>query len=246
MRKPTQVNPRTLLLFSTHKCGKTHLVSKLEDHLIVNFDDGADFYECNATDPLKNLNDLKKFYSELKELYTSNGKKPVFKYIVIDTITAFLDGPGKALAIKYYNLEQNKNYSSSFNIEGLPFGAGYQYIRLAVLNTIQELQKYCETLIVLAHSKTNVITTNGEELMIKDVDLPGRLKNQVGYTVDAIGLLYRKEDDENWVKFTHSDDLPAGNRAKHLRNRDILISKLENFGTKDEKLVTYWDEIFLP
>jgi hypothetical protein len=62
--------------------------------------------------------------------------------------------------------------------------------------------------------------------------------------MDAIGILYRnkKNNNELIVSFkTVYDDLITGARPKHLRNKEFVISKLNENG----KFEFYWDKIYL-
>ena len=57
IKKAKAINPRTMVIFSYPKVGKTELLSKLDDGLIVDFDDGTAFYDCNSV-TIKTLSDL--------------------------------------------------------------------------------------------------------------------------------------------------------------------------------------------
>lgn len=66
------------------------------------------------------------------------------------------------------------------------------------------------------------------------------------FRADAIGYIYRKNNSQNWINFTATDDVLAGNRFRYLEKKHILISEYIDQEDGSEKLVTYWEKIFAP
>jgi hypothetical protein len=79
----------------------------------------------------------------------------------------------------------------------------------------------------------------GVEVSSLDLDLTGKLKRISTSQSDAIGYLYRK-NGVNKITFKTTDEISCGARPPHLRNEEFVISEL-----KDDKLVTYWDKIYI-
>jgi len=233
--KATLVNPRTMIVFSFPKCGKTELVSQLDNHLIVDYDDAADWYENNAVQ----ISSLKQHSALLKELREDSCH---FKYIILDTITSMAITVANQLAVYAYNKDNNTSKSLSWDINLLEYGKGVHYVRNAMQRIIKSFQPYCDTLVLCGHVLDKAANSGGNQLSIKEIDLPGKLKNIIGLKVDAIGLLYRRETNKNYLSFLHSEEVTGGNRAKHLRNKEFLISELDS---KTDALTTHWDKIFI-
>lgn len=109
------------------------------------------------------------------------------------------------------------------------------------MRVIDDFSEFCETLILTAHLKDKYIDKNGEVVSSKDIDLQGKLKSIVCANMDAIGYLYRKEENENWLSFKTSEDIISGARPPHLSNKEFKIS------VKNDKnqLEVFWDKIFV-
>lgn len=75
-------NPRFLILFGKPKAGKTTLVSKLENNLIVDLEGGSEFLDALAVQA-RSVKDLGDIANAIKEEINTSGNKP-YKYITID------------------------------------------------------------------------------------------------------------------------------------------------------------------
>lgn len=241
VQAPTRINPKTLIVFSLPKAGKTHAFSKLKDHLIIDCDPDkpTDYYSTNAV-AVNNINDFTDLLRELKE------ENAHFTYIVVDTITSMMDSVIRALAVRKYNKEEEETQPLTWDISGLQYGKGWGYIREAAKTVVTVLKPYCDYLILSGHVADKYITKNGNELTIKTVDLPGKLKNIMAVSVDAIGLFYRADKNKNVLSFKHDEtDAEAGTRSPHLRNKDIVITELITKDDGTEELIDSWDKVYL-
>ncbi len=129
------------------------------------------------------------------------------------------------------------------NILSLPNGAGYGYLREAFETVYNSFHGLSKCLILSGHIKKSSITKEGKELGAKDLDLTGKLKQITCSDADAIGYLYRKENNVNILSFKTSEvDLATGARPKHLRQQEIQISE---FDPKTEVITAHWDRIFI-
>lgn len=159
-QSPVQINPKKLILFSQPKTGKTEALSRLENNLILDLEDGAGFVSglvvnvvnVARANKIKPIAALKSVIEEIaKENAKINGY--AYKYITIDTISALEDHYAPDLALGMYKATPiGRNYQGE-NILDLPQGAGWAYLRNAILLIIAELENLCETLIISGHTK---------------------------------------------------------------------------------------------
>jgi len=110
---------------------------------------------------------------------------------------------------------------------------------LGYINTL------AENIILVGHVKDKLIDKAGAEVTSMDLDLTGKISRITAANSDAIGYLHRTKGTQNYISFITSDEVSCGSRSAHLRNKDILISELLDVGTENEKLVTYWDKVFI-
>lgn len=80
----------------------------------------------------------------------------------------------------------------------------------------------------------------GKEVSAMDLDLTGKIKSMMSADSDAIGMLYR-DGNKNILSFKTTDDIICGARPKHLKNKEVILSEVNEKGD----LVTYWDKIFI-
>ena len=130
-----------------------------------------------------------------------------------------------------------KNWQGT-DVRQLPQGSGYLYLRSAFFDVINKFKKHTENLILIGHVKDITVEKDGEEVSAYEVDLTGKIKTILSSRVDALGYIYRK-NNENIISFKPSQEVICGNRSKHLADRDIVISKKEG-----DAITTFWKEIY--
>jgi hypothetical protein len=208
----TNKNPRTLIIFSQPKIGKTTALSQLEDNLIIDLEDGTNFVEALKIQ-ISSIAELK----ELGEKIKASGKP--YKYISIDTITE-LESWAEELATAMYKKDPKGKSFTGKSVLELPMGAGYLWLRIAFKSLIDYIETLAEHVILVGHIKDRTIDNDGKELTVKDLDLTGKIKNITSANADAIGYMYRK-DGKLMINFQASDDLVAGARCEHLRGQNF-------------------------
>lgn len=238
-------NPRKLIIFSNPKVGKTSTLSKLENNLIIDLEDGSEFVDAKKINVKayarktgkSEMQILAEIAKGIKDKNTELGTY-AYNYITLDTITA-LEDVVKPYALKLYQgTSMGKTYTG--NILALPNGAGYGYLREAFETVYNSFFGLSNCLILLGHIKKASITKDGKELGAKDLDLTGKLKQITCADADAIGYLYRK-DNNNYLSFKTSEvDLATGARPAHLRQQEFIISTLDK-----DKLTCNWDKVFI-
>lgn len=235
---PTEPNqavtksPKSLILFSAPKVGKTTLAAALASNLIVDLENGSD-HVGGLIVKINTFTELHELCEEIKK----QGKP--YRYITLDTATA-LEDMCLPLALKLYQkTPMGKTYVG--DILSLPNGAGYKYLRDAYDLMINKVRECAERTILLGHVKDKVIEKAGKEVNAKELALTGKLSGITCAKADAIGYLYR-DGNKCIVTFETMSELVCGARPLHLRNKSMVLSE-QDPNTGETK--TYWDRIFI-
>ena len=229
--KAERVNPKRIVIYSKPKTGKTTAYAGLEDNLIIDLENGADYVEA-----------LKVKVSSLQELLDT-GKAiraagNPYKFITIDTVTA-LEDMIMPLAIKLYKATpMGKNFDGD-TVVTLPNGAGYLYIRQAFFQVLDFIDTLAPTIILSGHIKDKVVDDKGEMVMSANIDLTGKIKSLICANADAIGYMYRK-GNQTILSFKTNEEVTCGARPEHLRNEEIVITEMI-----DGVLKTSWEKVFV-
>lgn len=244
--KASRVNPKSIILFSNPKSGKTTAVSALDNNLILDLENGAEFLDSMKINVLQlskehnksPLTVLKEVIGKIAESNKAKGNY-TYKYITIDTVTA-LEDISLELANKLYrNTPMGRNWIGD-DVTKLPNGAGYQYLREAMDIILNEIQQLCDTLIILGHLKGKFIEKEGKEMEARGLALTGKIASILCSQVDAIGYVYRDEN-KTLVNFAPSESLVVGSRPEHLKNKTITLIESDDNG----KLKIDWSKIFI-
>tara|TARA_R100001594_G_scaffold144630_1_gene193902 strand:+ start:145 stop:816 length:672 start_codon:yes stop_codon:yes gene_type:complete len=207
-RKAVSNNPKTMLLYGAPKVGKTTALSKLDDCLIIDTEGGANMIE-GYVESVKNRAELIALLKEAQEGHE-------YKYVAIDTVDRIATWADKAVC-------EEEGVSA---VQDLPFGKGFGLVREKVLNTIHFLKEIFPHVIIIGHRKWARAIVDGKAMVEPEsLDLTGKLKNMLMADCDAIGYVYR--DDENkklMVSFQANEALEAGSRSPHLRGKEMELN----------------------
>lgn len=235
-----RVNPRNLLLFAPSKIGKTTLATMLDNNLILDFEKGTEFLDAMSI----HIDSISKLEEVCNAITAAN--KP-YKYITIDTITALEDMCEWTATRNYMETESGSKFN---RVKGkvsktlgdnylpfkewksvltLPWGTGYYYLRQEVKHWVKKIGLLTDHLIILGHVKDSFIDADGSDVVVKQLDLTGKLKNIIAQDMDAMGYMFRDSKGNLKVSFV-SGDAEAGSRCPHLVNKVV-----------DAK----WDQIFI-
>jgi hypothetical protein len=229
--KAERINPKRIIIYSKPKTGKTTAYAGLEDNLIIDLENGADYVEALKV----KVNSLQELLDTGKAIKAAGNP---YKYITIDTVTA-LEDMIMPLAIKLYRqTPMGKNYDGD-NVTTLPNGAGYLYIRQAFFQVLDFIDTLAPTIILSGHIKDKVVDDKGEMVMSANIDLTGKIKSLICANADAIGYMYRK-GNQTILSFKTNEDVTCGARPEHLRNEEIVISEMI-----DDVVKTSWDKVFV-
>ena len=197
-------DPRFLLLYGSPKAGKTSTLAKLDNCLIIDTENGTDY-----VDALKvNVNSLDE-YRDMSKSFASTGAK--YDYIALDTIDHL------AHWVEQYVCKQN----GVATIGDMEYGKGFALVREAVVKAIMKLQEFAtKGIIVVGHTKTNTIIDEDHNKVINmnELNLTGKLKNELMANADAIGFVFR-EDGELKISFKSGDVATTGSRCPHLADQ---------------------------
>jgi hypothetical protein len=230
--KIERVNPKRLIIYSKPKTGKTTAFAGLEDNLIMDLENGADYVEALKV-TITSLQELLETGKAIKE-----AGKP-YKYVTIDTVTA-LEDMVMPLAIKLYRqTSMGKNYDGD-NVLSLPNGAGYLYLRQAFFQVLDFIDTLAPHIILSGHIKDKQVDDKGEMVLAANIDLTGKIKSLICANADAIGYMYRK-GNKTILSFKTTEEVTCGARPEHLRNEEIVVSELNDKG----KLEFHWDKIYV-
>ena len=229
--KADRVNPKRLIIYSKPKTGKTSAFAGLENNLLLDLENGADYVDALKVkiNSLQELLDAGKAIKEAGKPYT---------YVTIDTVTA-LEDMVMPLAIKLYKqTSMGKNYDGD-NVLSLPNGAGYLYLRQAFFQVLDFIDTLAPHIILSGHIKDKQVDDKGEMVMAANIDLTGKIKSLICANADAIGYMFRK-GNQTILSFKTIGEVTCGARPEHLRNEEIVISEMNEKG----ELIIHWDKVY--
>lgn len=223
--KASRKSPKNFVLYGQPKIGKTTSLSQLDNCLILDLENGTDMIDALKI-KVKNLRELSQVGKQILD-----ANKP-YKYIAVDTVTqleVWCEYEAKKL---YQNTPMGKNFdkdNQGLSVLSLPNGAGYLYLRQAYKKWIDRLNTLADHVILVGHLKEAKIDKKGKEVAVKDLDLTGKIKNITCANADAIGYVFR-EDDQTMISFDSMGDIQAGSRCDHLKGQTFPLE---------------WDKIFI-
>jgi hypothetical protein len=231
-------SPKNLIIFSKPKVGKTTLLANLDNCLLVDLEDGSDYVSAMKV-KARSIDDIKKIGKAIKD-----AEYP-YKYVALDTITALEEMCVPLAEEMYSKSSMGKNWFTEGKpkygtILNMPNGAGYPWLREAFTKVIDFVKTWAPRIILVGHVKDIVLEKNGAEFNALDLDLTGKLKRITSSQSDAIGYLYRK-GSKNMLSFKTTDEISCGARPEHLRNKEIVLSELN----EDDTITINWNNVYI-
>ena len=201
-RKIVSLNPSIMLLYWPPKVGKTTMLSKLDDCLIIDTEKGAKMVEAYIAD-VRNRDDLIKVLKEAKDGHE-------YTYFALDTIDKVVEWAERAICLEY----------EVPSIADLSFGKGYALVREKVMNTIRAFSDCVDHLILIGHRKVARAIVDGKPIVEPEsLDITGKLKSMIMSDCDAIGYVHRDEEENLMISFKASEAIEAGSRCEHLKGK---------------------------
>ena len=160
-------DPRYLILFGLPKCGKTTVLSTLDNNLILDTESGTDYISALKV-KVNSIKDIKEVCNAIKEAGSP------YKYITIDTVTA-LEDMVKPTALAMYKASPvySDKYADLTDITHLPSGGGYMWLRKA-MEAVIDMVAACAPNIILCGHVRDVSLNEGLDGSVKDLDLSGK------------------------------------------------------------------------
>lgn len=229
-----ETNINSLILFGKEKCGKTTLLSQLENCLIIDTEKGSKKVEANAIIVPDDLGPVSKiqWLKKVAEKIIEEGRP--YDYVAIDTLSEVNDWCEWSGTYRYMNSVQGKSFNrvdgkkdgpmldpssdDYLSVHTLPEGYGYRWSRdemLRIFELFQNVAKKCTIYICHVEDKFVGKKDKEDEVPEKQLALTGQLRNILPRKVDAIGYIYNK-DNTIMVNFSASEEKTGGTRAKHL------------------------------
>ena len=232
-------NPKYLILYGLPKAGKTSCLAQLDNNLIIDLEGGSTFIDAMAIQ-CRTINDLGEAASAIRAKNKEVGHN-FYKHITIDNATSLEEICLGYAATLYRQQPMGKNWTGT-DVRTLPQGSGYYYLRTAVLKVIDMFKELCDEFILVGHIKDTIVDdpATGEELTERSLDLVGKLSGMVCRRCDGVGYMYRSGNEVH-IKFKADKNIAMGCRSDHLRNKDIVISEMDD---ETGVLTTHWDKIF--
>lgn len=244
---PTRRNPLIHLIYGRPKIGKTTAVAQIPGCYLLELRStegaGAEYISYRGS-TFDTLEELKQAIPTLRK-WGKEEKK--FKYLAVDTIDAVenwvemtgTDAYKKSPAIK------EKEGSVINSVYELSFGRGHNLVRPAFKNLLMELGSCCDGLVLLSHLKSGSFDKSEQEVVAKDIDLPGKLANVACYAACAIGYFFMPADkpNERWITYVPKPgDTNCGGRCPHLSGKRFKISEQVGDAVKADWSKIYVDE----
>ena len=232
-------NPKFLVLIGREKVGKTSALAQLDNNLIIDLEGGSTFVDAMAIQ-CRTISDLGEAASAIRAKNKEVGHN-FYRHITIDNATSLEEICLGYAATLYRQQPVGKNWTGT-DVRTLPQGSGYYYLRTAVLKVIDMFKELCDEFILVGHIKDTIVDdpSTGEELTERSLDLVGKLAGMVCRKCDGVGYMYRSGNEVH-IKFKADKNIAMGCRSDHLRNKDIVISEMDD---ETGVLTTHWDKIF--
>ena len=232
-------NPSYLVLYGLPKAGKTSCVAQLPNNLIIDLEGGSKFIDALAVQA-RTIGELGEIAQAIRAKNGEVGHK-FYKRITIDNATRLEDICMRYACQLYRATEPGKNWTGN-DVTTLARGAGYKYLRDAVKKVIDMFKELCDEFILIGHVKDSLTDKDGQEVNAKEIDLVGKLGKIICGMADAVGYVYRK-DNETHISFkSGGDGTIMEARARHIAGKDIIIAT----GNEDGSITTYWDRVYKP
>jgi len=222
--KAARKSPKNMVIYGAPKVGKTTALTALDNCLIIDLEDGSDMVDALKV-KASNLKEL----AEIGKAIMKAGRP--YKYIAIDTVSKLEEWCEEDAKKLYMTTPMGKNFEEKnpgMSILSLPNGGGYLYLRIAYKKWIDKIAMLADHIILVGHLKDKVLDKKGKEVIVKDLDLTGKLKQITCANADAVGYIFR-EDETTMISFNSLDDITAGSRCEHLKGKTIPIEWSEIF-----------------
>lgn len=255
-------NPaRDLVIVSQPKMGKGSIFgdfTKKYNALVLDLEKGGYEYidarkiSTYTTQETTRWESYQNYIKYRKVLLEQKGK---YKYLLVDGLSDLDDLSEIGGTLAYQNTIIGKKFNREGGLESgrryefgepewksvltLADGNGYQHTRKWFLDQVEIFKQISPYRLYAAHVADKYIKDNGkEEVVGSEISLTGKLKTIFASRVTALAKLVADGNDRYLNFDVLNDSIIAGSRAPKLKDR-IKISTM-----KDDKLTTFWEEIY--
>jgi hypothetical protein len=234
-----EINMRSCILFGLPKCGKTTILSKLKNCLIIDTEEGTNHVSALVAKAPKDKGPVGKmiWLEKLADAILEEGKP--YDYVAIDTFTEVNDWAEWSGTYRYMKSVQGSSFNREMDHKGRPVkngkmlspdddnydsvhnigeGYGYRWSRedsMRVFEKYMNVAKKCVFFVCHVEDKYIAQKENTEVIAPKQLALTGKLRNILPRKVDAVGYIYN-DNGVIKVNFTGNEERTGGLRCPHL------------------------------
>jgi hypothetical protein len=213
------IDGTAFLVMGAPKSGKSHLVNKWPECLVLDTQNGHRFYGGLVVDLTAGR------LETLREALTTLLKDCPYEAVALDTLDD-VSAWAEEEALR-------KDYTA---IQDIPHGAGWLEHRSIMVKIVRAFLRLPCTKLFVAHSRALIDEESGEST--KMIDLPGRLAHIVPGEVDHIGISYRNQDGEYRLSFAgyESQSKTTEKRGEIVRQGKLVVhagSRISNLNGAD-------------
>ena len=230
------------------KCGKSTLMSSLDNNLIIDLEDGYRALDVMAVQA-RSANDIFEIKNLISQKNQENGGKPFYRFITIDNASRLEEMAVFYAGVLYRRTQMGANFGykkdkignllkdangnkildMKADVRQLPQGAGWLYMRNAIKEMVNMFKPLCDTLILVCHVKDKQIKKEDKETTEMAVDLAGKIGDIICGEADAIGYISR-QDNKTLISFVGGGDAIRGSRPLHLREKVFQVAESDDKG----------------
>jgi hypothetical protein len=260
----TNVSPNRILMYAKPKQGKSSALSLLPNSLLIDTEAGSNYISARKVciDITKSIEEQAKEFLEIcRAIYLAGYNKetkvytPKYQTLIIDTTTRLdawaeiigtLNYMDKTQGKKWNTIEEGPNKgqriaSTNPNFESvheMGSGFGYKFSREVMVDWYNKICMLSPRTIFVCHVKDKLVSAglNGE-VMTREIDLTGKVKDIYASKVDTIMYCYR-EGNKLLASFSDQD----GTRCAYLSGKVITLTESND---KGEIITNNWNQIFI-
>jgi hypothetical protein len=256
---PESKSPNLFLFYASPKLGKSSLCAGYTtdfqpgSSIIINTQPGGyRFLNAVKIDALS----PKEFNDAVKEVQADDR----IKTVIVDHLSVLDEWAETVGTYRYMAKAQGKRWNAKnpadpnsgrfspndkewTSVHELGEGFGYTYSRAVMSDWLNQFILMGKRVILVAHIKDKYISAakDGEFLTATELDLTGKVKGIYTKKVDSIAKLIA-EGNERYLSFeARNEHEILGAHSKHLKGK----IKISDYIEEEDKVVTYWEKIFI-
>lgn len=259
--KAESKSPNRILLYAKPKQGKTTSLSLIPNALLIDTESGSDYIDAFKikVDISKSLEEQANEFRDIcRAVYmagyndTTKTYIPKYQTIIIDTYTRLDDWSEIIGTLNYMEKTQGKKWNTladgktripstdpSFeSVHEIGQGFGYKHSREVMIDWYNKICMLSPRTIFVCHVKDKLVSAglNGE-VLTKEINLTGKVKDIIASKVDTIMYCYR-DGSKLMASFSGED----GTRCSYLSGKTIVLTESNE---KGDITVNNWKEVFI-